>query len=134
MTDPERDPRVQRSRGEEEEEEEEKETWRAKLLHACQGASQLASKDLRRTSGLLAVVWLANALTYYSLVLLTTSVNTGAGGGKGKGESGGGDSPACRDGRLRFRHAELLAIFVDSCAELPGLAAAALLIDLVGRR
>ena len=133
-TDPERDP----PRAEEnEEDEEEKETWRAKLLHACRGASQLASPDLRRTSGLLAVVWLANALTYYSLVLLTTSVNTGAGEKGGSGESGGGggrDSPACREGRLRFRQAELLAIFVDSCAELPGLAAAALLIDLVGRR
>lgn len=137
-TDPERDPRP--VGGEDEDDDEEpKETWRAKLLHACSGASQLASKDLRRTSGLLAIVWLANALTYYSLVLLTTSVNTGAGGGeKGKGGGGGAeggrDSPACRDGRLRFRQSELLAIFVDSCAELPGLAAAALLIDLIGRR
>ena len=135
-TDPERDPRSVHHQDGDEDEEEEKETWRAKLLHACSGASQLASRELRRTSGLLAIVWLANALTYYSLVQLTTSVNTGAGEkGGGGGESGGGrDSPACRDGRLRFRQSELLAIFVDSCAELPGLAAAALLIDLVGRR
>ena len=130
--DPERDPRVFE---EDHEEEEEKETWRAKLLHAASGASQLASKDLRRTSGLLAIVWLANALTYYSLVLLTTSVNTGVGEASEREKGGSGrDSPACRDGRLRFKHAELLAIFVDSCAELPGLATAALLIDLIGRR
>jgi hypothetical protein len=100
------------------------EGWREKLRVACAGAADLFAPGLRRTSSLLCVVWMVNALVYYSLVLLTTSVQTGA-----------GSKPACGDGgRLHYSSKEMGAIFADACAELPGLVVAAVAIDLIGRR
>ena len=37
-------------------------------------------------------------------------------------------------GRLNYPTKDMAAIFIDSCAELPGLAVAAVAIDLVGRK
>ena len=39
------------------------------------GFRRLMGRSLRRTSLLLMIIWFANALTYYGLVLLTTTVS-----------------------------------------------------------
>lgn len=98
------------------------EAWRDKLRVAAAGAADLFAPGLRRTTALLLVVWIVNALVYYSLVLLTTSVQ------------GGGDKCVGPGGRVEFSRKEMVAIFVDACSELPGLLVAAVAVDLVGRR
>lgn len=102
-----------------------RETWRDKARVARAGLGSLFAPALRRTSSLLCIVWMVNALVYYSLVLLTTSVQEGGGSGR----------PACAGGgRVSFSTGQMAAIFADSCAELPGLVVAAVAIELAGRR
>lgn len=101
-----------------------RETWRDKVRVAAAGVGDLFTPALRRTSCLLLVVWMVNALVYYSLVLLTTTVQTG-----------GDSKPRCGEhGTLHYTSKEMGAIFADACAELPGLLVAAVAIDLIGRR
>ncbi|CAL8465087.1 g4622 [Coccomyxa elongata] len=83
----------------------------------------LLSGGLRRTTLLLLLIWFVNALCYYGLVLLTTSLHTQTGG------SGCGAS-----GRLILESDALRDIFVASTAELPGLLLAALVMDKFGRK
>jgi len=102
------------------------ESWRDKVRVARAGMSSLFAPTLRRTSLLLCIVWMVNALVYYSLVLLTTSLQEG-GAADGR--------PACSGGgRVHFSTTQMAAIFADACAELPGLVVAAVAIDLIGRR
>ncbi|KAK9821616.1 hypothetical protein WJX81_008270 [Elliptochloris bilobata] len=82
---------------------------------------RLLSPALRRTSLLLLLIWFTNALNYYGLVLLTTTLNAS-------------DESACRNGRLRLEPSALAQIFIASTAELPGLLLAAMVMDLIGRK
>ena len=110
----------------------------ASLAHGAAAAgarvAELGHPTVRRNAGVLFVLWLVNALSYYSLVLLSTS--TREDGGAGGGGSGSGLKPGlCGDrGRLHYSTRDMVAIFVDACAELPGLVAAAVAIDWAGRR
>ncbi|EIE20417.1 MFS general substrate transporter [Coccomyxa subellipsoidea C-169] len=83
----------------------------------------LLSGDLRRTTLLLLLIWFVNALCYYGLVLLTTSLH-----------SHGGGSGCSTGGRLVLSSADLRDIFVASTAELPGLLLAAAVMDGLGRK
>ena len=49
---------------------------RSGLWQLATAFEQLLAPKLRRSSLLLMVIWLANALAYYGLVLLTTTVST----------------------------------------------------------
>ena len=94
-------------------------------------AAELAHPSVRRNTAVLGVLWTVNALAYYSLVLLSTSTREGGGGGTAGGLKPGLCQPG---GRLNYSTRDMAAIFIDACAELPGLLAAAAAIDWVGRR
>ncbi|KAK9841410.1 hypothetical protein WJX74_005255 [Apatococcus lobatus] len=84
------------------------------------------TRDLAITSCCFQFVWFVNALAYYGVVLLTTSIHGGD-----ASESGAGCG---EDGRLNISNKDFLAILITSAAEMPGLLIAALLIDIIGRR
>eukprot|EP00890_Picochlorum_soloecismus_P001562 jgi/Picsp_1/2406/NSC_05867-R1_synaptic vesicle 2-related len=83
------------------------------------------SNRLALTTGLLWLIWFANATTYYGLVLLTTSLQ--ASDGKD------GKSRCTEEGEAAFTSSSYTAIFITALAEAPGLLVAALLIDSKGR-
>lgn len=86
---------------------------------------QVFGERLARTTGILWLVWFANATTYYGLVLLTTSLQVES--EKDKGEQ------RCHDGEAVFSSSDYFAVFITSLAEAPGLLGAAFLIDYKGR-
>lgn len=101
----------------------------ASIASAAARAGELAHPSVRRNAGVLAFIWVVNALSYYTLVLLSTSTREG-GSGDGSLKPG-----LCQPGgRLAYSTRDMAAIFIDACAELPGLVCAALAIDLAGRR
>jgi len=67
-------------------------------------------------------LWMANALSYYGIVLLSTEVRV----------SGAGET--CANGQVFLSNEDFASIFVDAMAELPGLLMAAFLADRLGRR
>eukprot|EP00887_Chlorella_sp_A99_P004750 scaffold4.g4750.t1 len=79
--------------------------------------------ELCRTTVILYVVWFANALTYYGLVLLTTALQTAT-----KRE------PCTPHGGPNLGPGDYLTILITATAEAPGLLAAAALIDTRGRK
>jgi len=70
----------------------------------------LFSPELRVTTSLLWIIWCANVLTYYGIVLVIPMYF------EGNGEN------------------EYMSAFVNTCAELPGLFCAVMLIDRAGRK
>ncbi|KAK9841691.1 hypothetical protein WJX74_010182 [Apatococcus lobatus] len=84
------------------------------------------TRDLAAISGGFQFIWFVNALAYYGVILLTTSIH---GGGASQGEPGCG-----LDGRLNISNQDFRAIFITTAAELPGLLIAAFGIDILGRR
>ncbi|KAL4523356.1 hypothetical protein Ndes2526A_g08050 [Nannochloris sp. 'desiccata'] len=111
--------------------------------------SNIFSPTLAKTTSLLWAIWFVNALTYYGLVLLTTSIqasssgnNENRSGGTGDGSvvvigslnQGGASHPRCTpDGRPNLRSSDYLAVLITSAAEAPGLLVAAFFIDDKGR-
>lgn len=108
--------------------------------------SQIFSPTLAKTTSLLWAIWFVNAITYYGLVLLTTSIQasssrnsnentTNGGGGGGGGLNQGRDThPRCTpDGKPNFTSSDYLIVLITSAAEAPGLLVAALFIDGKGR-
>ncbi|KAK9784698.1 hypothetical protein WJX73_003774 [Symbiochloris irregularis] len=93
------------------------------LSEIALGFRRLMGKTLRRTSLLLMVIWFGNALTYYGLVLLTTTLHASS------------SEASCVAGqRLQLSSAALGQIFITTTAELPGLLVAAALADVIGRK
>ena len=85
--------------------------------------SRIFSPQLARTTSLLWGIWFVNALTYYGLVLLTTTLQTS-----------GSSRPKCTsDGKPNFAPSDYAAVLITTAAEAPGLAIAALLVDGRGR-
>ena len=84
---------------------------------------EIFSKQLRKTSILLTLIWFVNAMTYYGLVLLTTALQTSS-----KQES------CTSDDRPAFVNEDYLAVAICTVAEAPGMVVAALLIDSRGRK
>ncbi|CAL5229494.1 g12830 [Coccomyxa viridis] len=100
---------------------------RRRVLEPLQGLlwalKPLMQRALRRTTLLLMFIWFTNALCYYGLVLLTTSLHA----------QGGGNSCGA-GGKLILAQRDLRDIFIASTAELPGLLVAALVMDPLGRK
>lgn len=88
----------------------------------CDVLRELVSPSMVRTTVLIWVLWLANALAYYGIVLLSTEVRVA------------GNSETCANGEVFLSNEDFTSIFIDSAAELPGLGMAAILADLIGRR
>ncbi len=92
------------------------------ITGTCAILQELVSPSMIRTTLLIWVLWLANALAYYGIVLLSTEVRVA------------GNSETCANGEVFLSNEDFTSIFIDSAAELPGLAMAAVLADLIGRR
>jgi MFS family permease len=111
---------------------------------AQQTLPKIFSPHLAKTTSLLWAIWLINALTYYGLVLLTTSIqasssrnNANISSVSSNSDGDGGDEQqharCTPDGRPNFTSSDYLAVLITSAAEAPGLAAAAFFIDGKGR-
>ncbi|KAL4859828.1 Organic cation/carnitine transporter 7 [Chlorella vulgaris] len=98
--------------------------WRRDLLRTCTAAfATIFGPELRRTTLLLYGIWSVNALTYYGLVLLTTSLQTAS-----------KDEACTPNGAPNLSAGDYMTILIATLAEAPGLLAAALLIDSKGRK
>ncbi|CAK0787220.1 hypothetical protein CVIRNUC_010436 [Coccomyxa viridis] len=93
------------------------------LMGLAGALKPLMKGPLRRTTLLLMFIWFTNALCYYGLVLLTTSLHAQA-----------SENSCSPDGKLVLADRDLKDIFVASTAELPGLIIAALVMDVFGRK
>jgi len=103
--------------------------------------SKIFSPALAKTTSLLWAIWFVNAISYYGLVLLTTSIQATSSGHNDTSRDGG-DSlaegeedphPRCIDGRPNFSSSDYLAVLISSVAEAPGLLIAVFFIDGKGR-
>lgn len=86
--------------------------------------SVLFSSELIRTTLLLWVVYFGNTFAYYGIVLLTSELSSG----QSQCGSLALGTPTNSDSYL------YIDVFVTSCAELPGLVLAAIIVDKVGRK
>lgn len=95
-----------------------------RVLKFLQGAKQqFLSAHMGRTTALLWLIWFVNAITYYGLVLLTTTLQTAR-----------GERARCTpDGSPNFVNADYAAVLITAAAEAPGLLVAALFVDSKGR-
>lgn len=84
---------------------------------------QLFSPALRRTTLMLLFIWFANAISYYGLVLLATTIHVS-------------DSrTACTpNGSPNLSSEAFRKIFLTSTAELPGMVVAAVVVEMVSRK
>lgn len=97
--------------------------YRQLRAFTLQNISRIFAPHLARTTSLLWGIWFVNALTYYGLVLLTTTL-----------QSSGSTRPRCTtDGKPNFVPSDYAAVLITSAAEAPGLAVAAFLVDDRGR-
>ncbi|DBA80728.1 TPA: hypothetical protein ACH3X1_007959 [Trebouxia sp. C0004] len=85
---------------------------------------EIFSGGLLTTTLLLQFIWFTNALAYYGLVLLTTSLHT----------SESSEAGCDAEGKLHIGQQDLLSIFVTSTAEMPGMVFSSLLVDYLGRK
>ena len=91
---------------------------------------KIFSAHLAKTSFLLWIIWFVNAVTYYGLVLLTTTLQQQQNSNSNLNEPRARCTP---EGRPNFSSADFAAILLTSLAEAPGLAVAAFFVDSKGR-
>jgi MFS family permease len=102
--------------------------WRARRIFATvsSGMRGLTSRAMLPTSLVLVFVWMSSAHVYYGLSYLVGQIDFMSGGKK--------ICDASLGGRLQIPTADLTAILITACAEVPGLALSLLLVHLCSRR
>jgi len=97
----------------------------------------LFTPDLRLTTGLLWFIWLANAFSYYGVVLMTTELfeaGDGCHGGLGENTGGKLHEPACFLQCKTLTHKDYTDLLWTTIAEFPGLFITLFIIEAMGRR
>jgi MFS family permease len=102
--------------------------WRLRRIFATvsSGLRGLLCRAMLPTTLVLVFVWMSSAHVYYGLSYLLGNIDFLSGGSK--------TCDASLGGRLQIPTADLTAILITSCAEVPGLALSLLLVHLCSRR
>jgi MFS family permease len=98
---------------------------RSALVQAVGAFGRLLAPNVRTTTLLIWVLWVANAMVYYGIVLLSTEIRL---------SPSSGEKAPCVGGHVNLNDADFASISIDAVAELPGTILAALIVDRVGRR